>query len=1007
MRIKRILSIVLAFMMALTTYAFGALAEGDGTVWWQQDVWDLEHLLELGAQIPDYNAASGQYEISTPEQLLYLSGSWKTQDSNGDGAPDAPCNGTYVLTANLDMTERMAAIGQALSTLSGTKMEGYMPPIAAETDETEEGGVHCAFFGTFDGQGHAVSNIRIVRLNDKYAGFFGNIGHDYGEGTVRNLALVNIRVESLASCGLLAGAIYGDVENCVLIGSIDCLEKTAGGLAGKIKKNENAYLGTARNCFVYADINVRGQGSENGAVGGITSAQSDGGRVYNCYVGGSITVLGENADSVGGITGGLKSGQALENSVMLLSAIHVEDGTNIGLLCGDYSGETGSHLVNNYVWNGTTLRGCVTSDHPESAAYTGVDAATILSKALYADMLGWDFDSLWTWVGTDTSGYPMLASFIGSDAALESMGAQIVQDLTVTEPVLRALEPMTNAGFEGDDIALTCTLMLAEEAAVSGMTLFYGTDKDGSTFASSLPMTDNRDGSYTAVFPEKAEGTWYYYFAAAIGGDAVTFPSDLSTCLRLDIASAASKLTPRQITVSPGATYDAIGLAWITSEGGLTAELRYRVAGSSDWTIAEVNDVTTAEVGGERGEITGYSVDMAGLEPETQYEYMAVTNDGAADYQSDIYTFTTLPADNGYTFMVVSDLQATTEEGYLPFLYTMQGYVATELGGVDFVINLGDLSEDGSSLPQWRYMFNTLGGYFATSLNAFVAGNHESSGDLNATIYKAQTNLPGGLDDPYVGDTTGSFIVGDACFVLFNTEPYTGLDGADIAADKVAYYELQKEWAKGAFEASGCRWRIIVAHAGLIQDDPTATAFLEAMCDELNVDLYFNGHIHNYYRACARGGTAAETGSGTTFITTSPMGRKFDDFEPGVIDDLIQFQTGGSTDPRQYFTLVTVTDEGLTAAAYQLTEAGDDTKAATFGSFTQIDGITLTQSLSEKYAAPATTPEVTTAPAEEAQASPETSSIVWWILGLCVLGGGMIAIRFLIQSKKSKSKKKT
>lgn len=61
MRIKRILSIVLALMAALTVSAFGALAEGDNTAWWQQDVWDLEHLLELGAQIPTYNAASGQY----------------------------------------------------------------------------------------------------------------------------------------------------------------------------------------------------------------------------------------------------------------------------------------------------------------------------------------------------------------------------------------------------------------------------------------------------------------------------------------------------------------------------------------------------------------------------------------------------------------------------------------------------------------------------------------------------------------------------------------------------------------------------------------------------------------------------------------------------------------------------------------------------------------------------------------------------------------------------------
>ena len=44
---------------------------------------------------PVYNKATGCYEISTPDQLLYLSGSWR------DGAPR---DGHYVLTADIDMT---------------------------------------------------------------------------------------------------------------------------------------------------------------------------------------------------------------------------------------------------------------------------------------------------------------------------------------------------------------------------------------------------------------------------------------------------------------------------------------------------------------------------------------------------------------------------------------------------------------------------------------------------------------------------------------------------------------------------------------------------------------------------------------------------------------------------------------------------------------------------------------------------------------------------------------
>ncbi len=987
MRCNKLLHIMLALILALTCCIPAALAEGDDTAWWENDVWGLEELVQLGAKAPDYNVSENRYEISTPEQLLFLSGNWKTDDTNGDGAPDAPCDGIYVLTADLDMSSLMASIGETISGLSGKSTDGYMPPIAADADETAEGGVKCAFFGTFDGAGHCVSNLRIERRNGKYAGLFGNVGHDYGEGFVKNLALLNITVICKASGGLLAGAVYGDVDNCVVTGTLDCAEKTAGGIAGKIKKNENAYLGTVRNCFVYADITVRGEGSENGAAGGVTSAQSDGGRIYNCYVGGSITVLGEGADCVGGISGNLKSGQALENTVMLLSSILVEDGTNVGLLCGSYSGETGSHLINNYVWEGTQLTGSVTSDHPESAAYTTLDAAAIMSRSLYTESLAWDFNDTWMWVGEDNAGYPMLAQFASGAPAVLEMGPRIADDLCITKPVLRASEPMTNTGYAGEGITLSCTLTLPDAMSADSVSFLYGADKNGQEYTQRVEMAQT-EGGYSAAFPETEEGSWYYYFEAVVGGETYTYPSDISSCLRLGIESAATKYRPSQITLSPGATYSSVGFAWTTSVDGLTAQLRYRVAGGSEWTTQDVADISTYEIGGGRGDITGYSVDIDGLSPATEYEYMAVTNDGSETYQSEIYTFTTLPDANGYSFMLVSDLQATTEEGYYPFLYTMDGFVAQSLGGVDFVINLGDLTEDGSSLPQWRYMFNTLGEHFANTLTIFTAGNHESSGDPGCAVYKAQTNLPGGLDDEAIGDSTGSFIVGDVCFVILNTEPYSNIEGADTAADKKAYYEAQKEWAAGVYEASGCRWRIMCAHAGLIQDDADATAFIEKMCDELNVDLYFNGHIHDYYRACARDGVASETGLGTTFITTSPMGCKFDPFEEGVIDELLQFQTGGSDDARQYFTLVEVDDSGLKVTAYQLSEAGDTTKAATYESYTAIDSITLSESLSEVYAPSAEVAETPAAEGTEAAAtdeSDERSSMIWWIGAIIAL----------------------
>ena len=56
------------------------------------------------------------------------------------------------------------------------------------------------------------------------------------------------------------------------------------------------------------------------------------------------------------------------------------------------------------------------------------------------------------------------------------------------------------------------------------------------------------------------------------------------------------------------------------------------------------------------------------------------------------------------------------------------------------------------------------------------------------------------------------------------------------------------------------------------------------------------------------------------------MGCKFDDFETGLIDDILDFQPGGSSDERQYVTYVKVSDEGIEVTAYQRTEAGDASK---------------------------------------------------------------------------------
>lgn len=95
----KVVSLVLALAMSLSLLTVSTVAEENG--WWTEEIWDAETLISWG-QAPLFNRKTGYYEIETPEQLLYLSGNWKSTDTNGDGQPDAPRNGHYVLTADLE-----------------------------------------------------------------------------------------------------------------------------------------------------------------------------------------------------------------------------------------------------------------------------------------------------------------------------------------------------------------------------------------------------------------------------------------------------------------------------------------------------------------------------------------------------------------------------------------------------------------------------------------------------------------------------------------------------------------------------------------------------------------------------------------------------------------------------------------------------------------------------------------------------------------------------------------
>ena len=144
------------------------------------------------------------------------------------------------------------------------------------------------FYGTFDGQGHTISGIRIYS-SDYCQGLFGCING----GCVRNVTLDDARITGKENVAGIAGYNSGTIENChvtanVLIGATGNNPSSHGGIAGENR-------GTVDGCTSSATL------SQAIYCGGIVGYNiNDDNVVMNCLAMG-VTIYGNS--SVGAIAG--------------------------------------------------------------------------------------------------------------------------------------------------------------------------------------------------------------------------------------------------------------------------------------------------------------------------------------------------------------------------------------------------------------------------------------------------------------------------------------------------------------------------------------------------------------------------------------------------------------------------------------------------------------------------------------------------------------------------------
>ncbi|MCL2066295.1 MAG: bacterial Ig-like domain-containing protein [Treponema sp.] len=211
------------------------------------------------------------------------------------------------------------------------------------------------FTGSFDGQGHTISNLTI-NSTESYQGMFGYIRN----GRVENIGIVGGSVNGNSWVGGVAGVISFSttVQNCYYTGSVTG-ETRVGGVVGNIGTgtvqncystgsiNGNYYvggvvgwndLGTVQNC--YSTSSVTGDERVGGVVGW-NGYNNSGGKVQNCYSTGSVTAN----DYVGGAVGEILNG-TIQDCVALNSSITATSNTTyIGRVFG-YSRGTAFIYVN-------------------------------------------------------------------------------------------------------------------------------------------------------------------------------------------------------------------------------------------------------------------------------------------------------------------------------------------------------------------------------------------------------------------------------------------------------------------------------------------------------------------------------------------------------------------------------------------------------------------------------------------------------------------------------------
>ncbi|MDR1505968.1 MAG: hypothetical protein LBI67_02595 [Treponema sp.] len=199
------------------------------------------------------------------------------------------------------------------------------------------------FKGSFDGAGHAVSNLFINKPDTDMQGLFGClIGAE-----IKNLGLENVNVTGKGWVGGIAGYVRGgsNIADSYSTGNVSGTDYYVGGIAGYIGGTSD--INSIKNS--YSTGTVSGNDYVGGIAGHVGGTSGNNG-VVNCYSTGNVS----GNTSVGGIAGRVGSTSGSASVVSCYSTGNVSGtGYYVGGVAGRVGATNGSDSVENSYSTGT------------------------------------------------------------------------------------------------------------------------------------------------------------------------------------------------------------------------------------------------------------------------------------------------------------------------------------------------------------------------------------------------------------------------------------------------------------------------------------------------------------------------------------------------------------------------------------------------------------------------------------------------------------------------------